>query len=386
MRASPVTLLLTAPPERDVQHAILDYLRLCGIPAWPSPQKRSKKRSETVPADKPRNSRQTVQEDQDNRVKGPHGRLNEDQERFLTAVNESGGIGFIAYSLEDVQERITEKNGSMTLGSDQYASRFLQQAGIDGIQYPSGTVIGGNVTRDISRGWNYVVFDPSNVQIQEQMLFQGGPVDPMAEEAATFGTWTDFRDYVEAMYTPEERGAPEQMTPGQKDAWYRRTWGEAKSQERQGQEVTPVEVARTEEQRDQEFLSSIQTDEGLRDFLRTLWDDAINMGAERQTEEFGLADEAEAAELARRREAAARTEREAHPLIHASAIAVGMDRELKPSTKNFSARPGFPAVDEVEAEPSQRPGVVSFSAERGKSLATVHASTSWAGFQQAHDP
>ena len=241
-------------------------------------------------------------------------------ERFKLAIKQ--GTGEDAY-----------KYLSMTLGSDQYASRFLQQAAIDGIQYPSGTMIGGKVARDTSRGWNYVVFDPSNVQIQEQMLFQGGPVDPMAEEAATFGTWTDFRDYVEAMYIPEERAATEEMTLEQKDAWYRRTWEEAKRQARQGEEVTQAEAARTDEQRDQDFLSSIQTDVGLRDFLRTLWEDAIDISSERQAEEFGLADEAEAAELARRREAAARTEREAHPLIHASAIAVGMDRELKPSTE-----------------------------------------------------
>ena len=135
------------------------------------------------------------------------------------------------------------------------------------------------------------------------------------------------------MYIPEERAATEEMTLEQKDAWYRRTWKEAKRQARQGEEVTQAEAARTDEQRDQDFLSSIQTDEGLRDFLRTLWEDAIDISSERQAEEFGLADEAEAAELARRREAAARTEREAHPLIHASAIAVGMDRELKPSTE-----------------------------------------------------
>ena len=86
-------------------------------------------------------------------------------ERFKQAVKQGTG--------EDLY-----KNLSLSLGSDRKASEFLNRAGIDGIQYPVGTVIGGNTARDSSKGWNYVVFDAGNIAIKEKMLFQP------AEEAA----------------------------------------------------------------------------------------------------------------------------------------------------------------------------------------------------------
>lgn len=50
------------------------------------------------------------------------------------------------------------------LGGPRNASMFLLKSGIDGIKYPTDT----NTTRDESRGFNYVVFDPNSVSIEKK--------------------------------------------------------------------------------------------------------------------------------------------------------------------------------------------------------------------------
>jgi len=39
-------------------------------------------------------------------VKGPKGRLTKEQDAFLTAVNEAGGVGICAKTIDDVRERL----------------------------------------------------------------------------------------------------------------------------------------------------------------------------------------------------------------------------------------------------------------------------------------
>jgi hypothetical protein len=39
-------------------------------------------------------------------VKRPGGRMSPDQEKFIDRVNQEGGIGFVAYSVDDVVERL----------------------------------------------------------------------------------------------------------------------------------------------------------------------------------------------------------------------------------------------------------------------------------------
>ena len=54
------------------------------------------------------------------------------------------------------------------LGSPQKASQFLLKHGISGIKYPAGTLSGGNK----SGAYNYVVFDPKDITIEEHQQFQ----------------------------------------------------------------------------------------------------------------------------------------------------------------------------------------------------------------------
>lgn len=42
-------------------------------------------------------------------VKGPGGRVTVEQERFLACVRSAGGLGFVARSVEDVENQIKEK-------------------------------------------------------------------------------------------------------------------------------------------------------------------------------------------------------------------------------------------------------------------------------------
>ena len=57
---------------------------------------------------------------------------------------------------------------SKIFGSDKEASLFLLRAGIDGIQYPTGTLSGVKDSKD----FNYVVFDESAVTIEDLTQFQ----------------------------------------------------------------------------------------------------------------------------------------------------------------------------------------------------------------------
>lgn len=50
------------------------------------------------------------------------------------------------------------------IGNSKEASMFLLKSGIDGIKYPTDT----NTSRDTSRGFNYVVFDPNTVTIEKK--------------------------------------------------------------------------------------------------------------------------------------------------------------------------------------------------------------------------
>lgn len=61
------------------------------------------------------------------------------------------------------------------LGSPSAASYFLRKVGIDGIKYPASTLIGGNRAVSYDKGTNYVVFDPANIRITGDTLFQPDP-------------------------------------------------------------------------------------------------------------------------------------------------------------------------------------------------------------------
>lgn len=57
------------------------------------------------------------------------------------------------------------------LGSQEKASMFLLENGIDGIKYPAESISRG-ATSDTARGFNYVVFDENTVSIEEKIRFQ----------------------------------------------------------------------------------------------------------------------------------------------------------------------------------------------------------------------
>lgn len=61
---------------------------------------------------------------------------------------------------------------SRTLGGDEWASRILDAAGIDGIKYKAGTLSGVK-----SEAYNYVVFDENAIKINKHTLFQSGQGD-----------------------------------------------------------------------------------------------------------------------------------------------------------------------------------------------------------------
>jgi hypothetical protein len=195
------------------------------------------------------------------------------------------------------------------------ARESLAKAGLAVVEYPAGDKEGRfQAVQEILRQ-------------HPEVLFQG-PSDSLAAQAGDFDSWQEFRDFIEAMYGEEERSETARLSPEAKDAWYKATWERARA----AGEVERRPQASGPEAADQTFLADLQTDEGIERFLRELWEDAIDTRGEAEAAAAGPQDAEELAALEKRRELAARTAREAHPLIHASAVAVGRGRVLKPAT------------------------------------------------------
>ena len=83
-----------------------------------------------------------------------------------------------------------------------YASKLLNRAGFDGIQYPANSLLGAGDGHD---GWNYVVFDDKQVQMKNHVLFQpeeifvgsDGLSYTIHEEGAKYDTEEDKKKYEE---------------------------------------------------------------------------------------------------------------------------------------------------------------------------------------------
>jgi diguanylate cyclase (GGDEF)-like protein len=88
---------------------------------------------------------------------------------IIDRVRSASGTGFSNNpSGEDVYKYLSSKEDNRGFGKDaQGASMALLRAGIDGIEYPAGTLSG-----KVSEARNYVVFDPEAVTIENRLEFQ----------------------------------------------------------------------------------------------------------------------------------------------------------------------------------------------------------------------
>lgn len=78
-------------------------------------------------------------------------------------------------------------------GSQQNASKVLLKSGIDGIRYPVGSLIG---MEGYKNDYNYVIFDPAVITIEDTTRFQVGSaqLDPVAQKAQEIFGVTDNID------------------------------------------------------------------------------------------------------------------------------------------------------------------------------------------------
>ena len=107
---------------------------------------------------------------------------------------------------------------SRVYGGDKAASVYLNSLGIPGICY-----LDGNSRGKSSGSFNYVIFDDSEVKIEE-MLFQ--TEEEIVTDAASFDSWQDFMEfYEESSWTrPDDAAVPENA-----DAqWYQSVWEKSK--------------------------------------------------------------------------------------------------------------------------------------------------------------
>jgi len=84
------------------------------------------------------------------------------------------------------------KRISKALGSDKAASDFLLKAGIDGIDYPAGSLSGGAS----SKARNYVVFDPNAVTIESREAGSGAVPMMAGMAAAGVGGATGYHAFM----------------------------------------------------------------------------------------------------------------------------------------------------------------------------------------------
>jgi predicted kinase len=99
---------------------------------------------------------------------------NKEQVRYLLSKlnKEQLDRGFYYGLAPDATNADLYKGLSNALGSDKEASLFLLRVGIDGIKYPTGSLVIKMKTDDTD-GFNYVVFDENAVNIEKQTQLEG---------------------------------------------------------------------------------------------------------------------------------------------------------------------------------------------------------------------
>ena len=96
--------------EREIQKSIFDYLSLVGINAWRTNSGinfSSYKEKQYIVRLAPRGTPDIIGFLNDGKflgieVKKPGGIVSDDQTIFLDKINKAGGVGFVAYSVDDV--------------------------------------------------------------------------------------------------------------------------------------------------------------------------------------------------------------------------------------------------------------------------------------------
>ncbi len=129
------------------------------------------------------------------------------------------------------------------------------------------------------------------------------------------------KDWIEFKAQYEEYGEP-----AENDDWYKKIFNDIKLKNKPEKKESKSEIA------DRNFINRMQDEEEVIIFLKTLWEKGIDDSPIKEIEATGIENEEEEAELNERVNKASRILREAHPLIHASAISVGRGRTLNPST------------------------------------------------------
>lgn len=102
-----------------------------------------------------------------------YGKPNKEQVKniFSKLTKEQYDNGFYYGLKPDATNADLYKGLVQALGSQEKASMFLLENGIDGIKYPAESISRG-ATSDTARGFNYVVFDENAVSIEETIRFQ----------------------------------------------------------------------------------------------------------------------------------------------------------------------------------------------------------------------
>lgn len=102
--------------EREIQKSILDYLSLRKINAWRTNSGisfSSYKEKQFITRLAPRGTSDIIGFLNDGRflgieVKKPGGKVSDDQDIFLNKINRAGGVGFVAYSIDDVIRKFAD--------------------------------------------------------------------------------------------------------------------------------------------------------------------------------------------------------------------------------------------------------------------------------------
>lgn len=194
----------------------------------------------------------------------------------------------------------------------QAASDFLYRAGFDGIQYPVAFLSGGRG----EKGWNYVMFEDSAVEIRKRTLYQGenpekpGYVQEMKQAIDQGMSFDEIVEFFEAPFIDQEKWGIPDLPQEKKLAWYKEQYDALTSPEKEA----PKSL--------ESWLVSLKSDNfaGLRTFMRAIYDQVLQE-ENTQLDRFSDQEEVEAWQAARDEAAKIRSSIEG-PVV-AAALAIG---------------------------------------------------------------
>lgn len=155
--------------------------------------------------------------------------------------------------------------------------------------------------------------------------------EELSREAATFGSWEEFRDYMKALFADtEDLGKVEGMSAQEEDAYWKGLYTESTDQKQAAQAAMDDQDAGYEES-DQAFLEELRAPGGLEAFLKEIYDTEAGL---KDIQRWGAQDEEEQAQADRLVDLSGRIRQEVHPLIQNAATSVGRhERGLTASTR-----------------------------------------------------